>query len=379
MSETIEPKTEKTIVGADRLSIYLPLIKGKTIGVVGNQTSRVGNDHLVDVLIDRGIKIQTIFSPEHGFRGNADAGERVNNSVDEKTGIPIISLHGKTKKLPPDYLNGIDYLLFDIQDVGVRFYTYLSTLHYVMEACAKSKTKLIVLDRPNPNARYIDGPMMEKEFMSFLGLHPVPVVYGMTIGEYAQMINGEGWLNGKQMCDLTVVPLVNWDHNKNYSLPIKPSPNLQNDQTIQLYPSLCFFEQTPISVGRGTKFPFQVFGSPQLREKFDFSFKPVPNIVAKRPKFNGQVCYGIDLRKEKQTNQLNLSWLILAYSKANNKNQFFYKNFALLAGTKTLEWQIQEGYSEDQIRESWQENLDAFKKIRNKYLIYTPSSMKPEF
>ena len=362
--------SKKIIVGADRINIYLPIIKGKTIGLVANQTSKIGQDHIVDVLIKKGIKIKTIFSPEHGFRGSADAGEPVYNSRDEKTGIPIISLYGKTKKLPKKHLKGIDFLIFDIQDVGVRFYTYLSTLHYVMEACAESKTKLIVLDRPNPNASYVDGPVMEKEFMSFLGLHPVPIVYGMTIGEYAKMINGEGWLKKGKTCDLIVISLANWNRDKEYSLPVRPSPNLPNDQAIQLYPSLCLFEQTSISIGRGTEFPFQVFGSPQFKKHFNFSFIPKPNIVAKLPKFNGQRCYGMDLRKEKQKNRIDLSWLIIAYSKINDKDRFFYKGFSRLAGTKTLEKQIKNGYSEDQIRKSWQRNLNKFKAMRKKYLIY---------
>ena len=286
-------------VGAERFQLYSELLKGKNVGVVANQTSFLEKEqqHLVDFLISKGISVKKVFAPEHGFRGTADAGEHVKDGIDSKTGIPLISLYGSNKKPTQGQLKGIDVLIFDIQDVGARFYTYISTLHYVMEACAESGIPVIVLDRPNPNGHYIDGPILEKEHQSFVGMHPIPIVHGMTMGEYAKMINGEGWLENKIQCELKVIPMENYDHKKEYSLPIKPSPNLPNDKAINLYPSLCFFEGTLLSEGRGTEMQFQIYGAPFLpKEKYPFTFTPKPNEGSKSPKFNGQICFGEDLR-----------------------------------------------------------------------------------
>ncbi|WP_435255074.1 exo-beta-N-acetylmuramidase NamZ family protein [Tenacibaculum sp. A30] len=379
-----EPKTIKT--GADRTTAYLPLLKNKNIAIVANQTSvlqvlqraevapnimgsKMVQHHLVDYLHNyEGVNVQKVFAPEHGFRGKADAGEAIADGKDIKTGIPIISLYGKNKKPSPEQLNGIDAVVFDIQDVGARFYTYISTLHYVMEACAEANIPVILLDRPNPNGHYIDGPMLEPEHTSFVGMHPVPVVYGMTIGEYGQMINGEKWLANGVKCDLTVIPLENYTHQSTYSLPIKPSPNLPNDVSINLYPSLCFFEGTNVSAGRGTDKQFQIYGSPYL-EKTGFSFTPQPNEGAKHPKYKGEVCFGEDLSTHIRLANLDLSWLKKAYEQSPKKD-FFNAFFTKLAGTKKLQEQIEQGLSEEEIKTSWQQGLNDFKKVREQYLLY---------
>ncbi|MCF6213573.1 MAG: DUF1343 domain-containing protein [Flavobacteriaceae bacterium] len=364
------------VVGANRLKAYLPLIKDKRVAVVANQTSVIfkkdkTHTHLVDSLLRLQVNVIKVFSPEHGFRGQADAGEHVANGIDISTGLALISLYGKNKKPTAAQLKNIDIVIFDIQDVGVRFYTYISTLHYVMEACAEAHIPVIVLDRPNPNAHYIDGPVLEPLHKSFVGMHPVPLVYGMTIGEYAQMINGENWLKNGVKCDLKVIDLKNYSHKTFYTLPIKPSPNLPNAKAVNLYPSLALFEGTVISCGRGTEMQFQIFGAPFLpNKKYDFGFTPQSNFGAKYPKFKGLFCNGLDLRKTDTLNQLNLKWLIDAYKSTKNKSQFFNKFFTKLAGTKKLQQQIEQGLSEKHIKKKGQKDLEAFKKIRAHYLIY---------
>ncbi|WP_299108693.1 DUF1343 domain-containing protein [uncultured Tenacibaculum sp.] len=380
-----QPTTFK--VGADRTNLYLNKLKGKNIAIVANQTSiihvlqraevspnvmgsKLVAHHLVDYLHNYGnINVQKVFAPEHGFRGKADAGEVVVDGIDTKTKLPIVSLYGKNKKPSQAQLEGIDVVVFDIQDVGARFYTYISTLHYVMEACAEANIPVIVLDRPNPNGHYIDGPVLETEHTSFVGMHPVPVVYGMTIGEYGQMINGEQWLKDKAQCDLTIVPIEGYTHEYQYSLPIKPSPNLPNDASINLYPSLCFFEGTNVSAGRGTNTQFQIYGSPFLKD-FDYSFTPQPNEGAKYPKHKNEVCYGENLTETDELAHLNLGWLLKAYQQTSAKEKFFNAFFTKLAGTKKLQQQIEQGLSEKEIKNSWKSDLEAFKKTRAKYLIY---------
>lgn len=361
--------------GAERTNLYLHLLKGKNVAIAGNQTSSIKTKsknniqkHLVDSLLSLGIKVKKVFAPEHGFRGEADAGEIVKNGIDTKTGLPIISLYGENKKPSAAQLAGINVVVFDIQDVGTRFYTYISSLHYVMEACAELKIPVLILDRPNPNGHYIDGPVLELAHKSFVGMHKVPVVYGMTIGEYGKMINGEKWLENDLQCDLTVIPLENYTHETAYSLPVKPSPNLPNDKSINLYPSLCFFEGTNVSAGRGTEMQFQIYGSPFLT-KGAFTFTPQANEGAKYPKYKNELCYGEDLRKTEHLSKLDLSYLIKAY-KQNTSKEFFNAFFTKLAGTQKLQQQIEQGVSEEEIRKTWEKDLIEFKKIRNKYLIY---------
>jgi len=372
---------EEIIVGANKVDELLPKLKNKRVGIVANQTSVIfksGNNHthLVDSLVALNVDVKTVFSPEHGFRGKADAGEIVKDGKDIKTGLPIISLYGKNKKPFPKQLENLDVVIFDVQDVGVRFYTYISTLHYVMEACAEAKIPVIVLDRPNPNGHYVDGPVLEREFKSFVGMHPVPIVHGMTIGEYAKMINGEQWLKNKIQCDLTIIPVTNYTHQTTYSLPIKPSPNLPNDQAINLYPSLCLFEGTSISVGRGTEKQFQVIGTPEyILKRHSYNFTPKPNFGAKKPKHKGKQCNGYDLTKEPRLSELNLKWLLEFYETHTQyapKTPFFNKNkfFSKLAGTNKLQEQIEGGFSENQIKATWKAGLEDFRKIRAKYLIY---------
>ena len=356
--------------GADNSENYLPLLKDKKVGVVSNQTGILSNKiHLVDFLVSNAIQVQKIFAPEHGFRGTADAGELIIDGKDTKTGLPIISLYGANKKPIPEQLEGIDILIFDIQDVGARFYTYISSLHYIMEACAENNIPLLVLDRPNPNGFIIDGPILEKEFSSFVGMHPVPVLYGMTIGEYAQMINGEKWLKEEGQCNLQVIPCVDYDRNASCHLPERPSPNLPNDQAINLYASLCFFEGTNVSVGRGTDKQFQIYGSPYLPQS-GFSFIPQPNFGAKEPMYKGVSCFGEDLTTIEPVSQIELKWLIRAYNTTEDKTTFFNPFFTKLAGTQTLRLQIEEGISERKIKKSWKPGLDQFKEIRKKYLLY---------
>ena len=371
--------TIKTIndikVGADRTWEYLPLLKNKSVGIVANQSSNIKYTHLVDSLVSLGVNVKKVFCPEHGFRGKVDAGEKVKTYKDNKTGLAIISLYGKNKKPAPADLKDVDVLIFDIQDVGARFYTYLSTLHYVMEACAENDKLLIVLDRPNPNGYYIDGPVLEDSYKSFLGLHPVPVVYGMTIGEYAQMINGEGWLKGGLKCTLKVITLDTYIHTDLYELPVRPSPNLPNMASVYLYPSLGLFEGTVMSVGRGTDLPFQIIGHPTL-QKTNYKFTPKPKNGAMEPKYNGQVCNGHNLLNfgteyMKNIKQIYLYWLIGSYKNTPDKSVFFDENFNYHAGNATLQKQIKDGVDEVEIRKSWQNDLTKFKIIRKKYLIYT--------
>ena len=358
--------------GADNYQKYLPLLKDKKVGIVTNQTGILSdNTHLVDFILEKKIAIQTIFAPEHGFRGTADAGEHVDDGKDPKTGLSIISLYGDNKKPKPAQLANLDVIVFDLQDVGARFYTYISSLHYVMEACAENGIPLIILDRPNPNGSIVDGPLLEKEFTSFVGMHPIPLLHGMTIGEYGKMINGQKWLKNAAQCKLTVIPCINYNRKMQYSLLVKPSPNLPNDQSINLYASLCLFEGTNVSVGRGTEKQFQIYGSPFLTKKsFDFSFTPKPNFGAKDPMHNGKECFGEDLTSYPKLTQLELKWVIKAYQNTADKTTFFNAFFTKLAGTKKLQTQIENGVSENKIRQSWQKDLTAFKKMRTKYLIY---------
>jgi len=365
----------QVIVGAARTELYCPLLKGKQIAVVANKSSVAGGIHVVDALLNEGIHISRIFSPEHGFRMNAEAGETVGNQIDSLTGIKVVSLYGKHAKPSAGNLAGIDLVLFDLQDVGVRFYTYISTLTYVMEACAENNIPLIVLDRPNPNGSYIDGPVLEKQFASFVGLHPVPVVYGMTIGEYARMVNGEGWLSNGVKCHLQVIPLSGYTHQTRYDLPVRPSPNLPNSNAVCLYPSLCLFEGTAISVGRGTSYPFEVFGCPEMKD-MGFTFTPVsiPG-VSVHPPYEGVLCHGVDLREYSGKNpggpkKINLEWLVEACRDWQGKPGFFNGYFNKLAGNATLQQQILSGKTEKEIRESWKPAIEKFKEIRKKYLLY---------
>ena len=359
--------------GADQPSKYLPLLKDKKVGLVVNQSSTAGEQHLLDFLLHRGIQVEKIFCPEHGFRGDADAGEMVNDEKDSKTGLPVISLYGKNKKPGPDQLTGLDVLVFDIQDVGVRFYTYLSTLHYVMEAAAENQLPVVVLDRPNPNGDYVAGPVLDPEFKSFVGMEPIPVVHGCTLGEMAQMINGERWLKDSIQCQLTVIPVKNYTHQTSYSLPVKPSPNLPNDISIRLYPSLCFFEATQMSVGRGTWFPFQVVGYPDPKMgSFEFTPESIPG-MAKKPKQEGKTCYGVDLREASKDYGFNLNLFLNYYHQFEKESDFLDRPewFNLLAGTDKVLNLIREGASWDELEASWQPALSQYKEMRKKYLLYT--------
>ena len=359
--------------GAERIGLYLDSLKGKRVAIVANQTSVIHGVHLVDSLLSLHINVVKIFAPEHGFRGDVDAGEHINSSKDEKTGKPLISLYGNHKKPTEEDLNDVDVVIFDIQDVGVRFYTFLSTLHYVMEACAEFNKPIIVLDRPNPNAHYVDGPILEPEYKSFVGLHPVPIVYGMTIGEYAKMINGEHWLKDSLQCKLMVVPIKNYTHKSKYSLPIPPSPNLKTDVAIALYPSLCLFEATTISVGRGTDFPFEVYGHPRF-PKLGFSFSPKPQVGSRYPLHVNKVCNGYDLRMTQKNRkyELNLFYLTNARDLLGDSAVFIDQNsfFNRLAGNASLKEQLYKGWGPQEIRSSWKAGIEAFLKTRKKYLIY---------
>ena len=371
------------VVGANRVSTYLPFLKEKKVGVVANQTSVIftsggannaekGFTHLVDSLLALNIAIQKVFAPEHGFRGQADAGEKVADGIDQKTGLPLISLYGKNRKPSNEQLKNLDVVLFDIQDVGVRFYTYIATLQLVMEACAENDVPVVVLDRPNPNGQYVDGPTMEPEHTGFLGMTEIPLVYGMTIGEYGKMINEEGWLEGGKRANLTIVPLENYTHSSEYSLPIRPSPNLPNDVSINLYPSLGLFEGTNINAGRGTEFQFQRYGASFLDStQYNFTYTPLPNFGSKTPKENGQKCFGKDLSEHPRINEVSLKWLMDAYNNTMEKEKFFLTSgFTKHAGTKKLQQLIEAGHTEEDIKATWQPQLDAFKKIRENYLIY---------
>ena len=364
------------IVGANQTDLYLPILNGKRVGIVANQTSVIfhneGYTHLIDSLVSIQVDVMKVFSPEHGFRGKADAGEVIKDGMDTKTGLPIISLYGKNKKPSKEALEGLDMVIFDIQDVGVRFYTYISTLHYIMEACAEQNIPVLILDRPNPNGHYVDGPTLEVEHKSFLGMHPIPLIHGMTIGEYAQMINGEQWLENKVQCDITIIPLKNYTHQSSYSLPIRPSPNLPNDQAIKLYPSLGLFEGTNVNAGRGTEFQFQRYGAPFLdQSSFTFTYTPKANFGAKYPKHKDKLCYGENLETNNHKNGVTLQWLIKAYKNATDKSLFFKtSSFTLHSGTEKLQQQIEANMPEEEIKKTWQEGINKFKKTRSKYLIY---------
>ncbi len=387
---SLKSKNDKKeiITGADNFDAYLPLLEGKRVGVVTNQTGIVryienraqaenitlntnqeGMMSVVDFLLDNKVDVQKIYAPEHGFRGTADAGELIKDGKDTKTGLSIISLYGDNKKPKPEQLDGIDVLVFDLQDVGARFYTYISSLHYIMEACAEKNLPLIVFDRPNPNGAIIDGPILEKQNSSFIGMHTIPVLHGMTIGEYGKMINGEKWLKDSVQCELTVIPCLNYKRTMFYHLPVKPSPNLPNDKAINLYASLCFFEGTNVSLGRGTDKQFQIYGSPDLPDS-GFSFTPMPNEGSKEPPQKGKLCFGEDLSNASRVKKLELKWLLKAYEETSDKSVFFTSFFTKLAGTETLRQQIESGMSEDDIRDSWKDGLSDFKKMRKKYLIY---------
>jgi len=365
------------ITGAEQTERYLSLLQNKRVAVCFNPTSVIGKTHLVDTLLSADINIVKIFAPEHGFRGEAEAGAIIQSAMDAKTGIPIVSLYGKNKKPTPEQLKGVDIVLFDIQDVGCRFFTYISTLHYVMEATAAAKIPVLILDRPNPNGYFVDGPVLEEKFKSFVGMHPVPVVHGMTIGEYAQMINGEKWLENNLVCELKIIECENYTHNSRYSLPVKPSPNLNSDEAIYLYPSLCLFEGTDISLGRGTLTPFQIFGHPNLTVgNFYFTPEPIKG-VSENPPQKGNKCRGFDLTQEARNNlqgnnSFNLSYLITAYKHFPKEMKFFTNPdfFDKLAGNSTLRWQIINGRTEEEIHTSWKPALDNFKKTRTKYLLY---------
>jgi uncharacterized protein YbbC (DUF1343 family) len=360
------------LVGAERTNQYVSALEGKKVGIVGNQSSLIEKTHLVDSLVSLGIDVQRVFSPEHGFRGTADAGEIVANGKDVKTGLPVISLYGSNKKPTKEQLVGLDIMVFDIQDVGVRFYTYISTLHYIMEACAEAGIPLILLDRPNPNGHYVDGPVLELAYKSFVGMHQVPIVYGMTIGEYGQMINGEKWLKNDVECDLTVIACQNYWREMHYSLPVAPSPNLRSDVSIQLYPGLCLLEATTVSVGRGTDGPFERYGHPGF-PKTEFSFTPESGPGSKNPKLKGRLCHGYNLNNDsnKRVSKFDLS-LLLNASKLLKGKTFIdrQKAFNGLAGNSALAKQLAAGTSEETIRASWKEDLDKFKIMREKYLLY---------
>jgi len=363
-------------LGAERTEFYLPLLQGKAVGIVANQTSLIGQTHLVDTLLSLGVNVKCAFAPEHGFRGNASAGEKISDSKDPKTGLPIVSLYGSNYKPSPKQLEGLDVVIFDIQDVGARFYTYISTMSYMMEACAENGIGMMVFDRPNPNGHYVDGPVLKKDFSSFVGLHEIPVVHGMTVVEYATMVNGEGWLKNDSKCNLTVVEMENYSRNTAYELPVAPSPNLPNQKAIYLYPSLCFFEGTLVSEGRGTDKPFQQFGYPKMPNgNTSFTPKSIKG-VASSPKFDGKECAGMDLSiltedSLRALSKLNLDWLVSTYQSYPEKEKFFDKKFFdMLAGSSELREQITAGKTADEIRETWQTDLLEFKMKRKKYLLY---------
>jgi uncharacterized protein YbbC (DUF1343 family) len=362
-------------VGAERMEAYLPFLKDKNIALVANHTALVKESHLADTLISLGINLKKIFSPEHGFRGLADAGEHLGNYTDEKTGLPVISLYGKNFKPKPEDLTGIDIVVFDIQDVGVRFYTYLSTMHYVMEACAENEIKFLLLDRPNPNGYFIDGPVLDMKYKSFVGMHPIPLVHGMTLGELAKMINGEGWLKNGMQCDLEIISCENYIHATMYRLPVKPSPNLPNMLAVYLYPSLGLFEGTAMNVGRGTEFPFQVYGHPDMKNTV-FSYTPVSLEGSdKNPKHKDRLCNGVDLRDFEERfvvdrKEIIFEWLQFAYKSMDNKEDFFNPFFKNLVGNEQIEEMIKRGAGITQIRRSWEKDVAQFRELRKNYLLY---------
>ncbi len=372
----IQPQKKDIVLGAERLDEYLPLIQGKKVALTINHTSVIGDTHLVDFLREQSVDIVRIFAPEHGFRGEADAGEKVTGGKDPKTGLPIVSLYGSRKKPLAEDMAGLDYVIFDIQDVGARFYTYISTMHYVMEAAAENGVKVIILDRPNPNGHYVAGPVLEPEFSSFVGMHPIPVVHGLTVGELAMMINGEGWLKNGLTCDLRVISCENYDHSTPYSLPIKPSPNLPNMKSIYLYPTLCFFEGTQMSIGRGTDLQFQVIGSPFHPEE-EFSFTPEPKPGAKNPKHNGIKCKGVNLAEKEEDilrsqGGINWEYLLHFYATSEKKSDFFNRKafFDKLAGTDSLRKGFEAKKTIQDIEKEWSTNLNEYKYKRKQYLLY---------
>ncbi len=362
-------------VGAEQTEKYLPLIKNKRIALAANHTSMIGSVHLADSMISMGVNIRVILAPEHGFRGTADAGEKVDDGIDRKTGVRIVSLYGKHQKPDKKDLHGIDLVIFDIQDVGARYYTYISTMHFIMEACAENAVPLLILDRPNPNGFYVDGPVLEKKYTSFSGMHPVPIVHGLTVAEYACMINGERWLKNGVQCKLTYITAEHYSHRDLYSLPVKPSPNLPDMTSVYLYPSLCLFEGTVVSVGRGTKRPFQIIGYPGFTNE-DFSFTPVSiEGSAKNPLYEGKLCGGLDIIRDAELHKINihrlqLSWLKTMYQNFPNKKKFFNDYFNHLAGNSTLKQQIINDVSENEIKQGWEPGIKKFKFIRKKYLLY---------
>lgn len=375
-SQKTQADKGKLQVGAERLEAYLPALKGKKIGIVLNHTATVGASNLLDTLLSLGIRVEKVFVPEHGLRGTADAGEKITDGKDPRTGVPVISLYGKKRKPSAEDVAGLDLLLFDIQDVGVRFYTYISTLHHVMDGCVEHKLPLMVLDRPNPNGHFIDGPVLDTAYRSFVGMHPVPIVHGMTIGEYARMINGQGWLPGGKSCQLEVIPCANYTHDTPYNLPLKPSPNLPNMRSIYLYPSICYFEGTQVSLGRGTNKQFQVLGTPGF-PKGDYQFTPEPYEGAMDPFLKGQLCTGYDLSNLnpddiRNWRKIDLSYLIHFYQEYPQKEKFFLANNFIdkLAGGDHLRKQIIAGMSEEDIRASWQDGLKAYKAMRKPYMLY---------
>jgi len=367
---------KKILTGADQTEKYIPLLKGKKVGLVINPTAQINGISLADTLQARGVNIKAIFGPEHGFRGDADAGEKVGNYIDKKSGLPVISLYGKKHAPSKEDLKGIDILVFDIQDVGVRFYTYTITMAYVMQACADNGIPMMILDRPNPNGQLIDGPVLDPKFKSGVGMHKIPIAHGLTTAEFAQMVNGENWLENGKKCDLKIIKLQNYTHGMRYPLPVKPSPNLPNELSIYLYPSLCLFEGTAISQGRGTAYPFQVLGHPSLKGKYKFHFTPVSiSGMSKQPPLENQVCYGIDFRNTdieeiRKQDKLNIKVIIDLYKNFPDKDKFFTPFFNKLAGNYILMQQIKNGKSEQEIRKSWEEDLNNYKKTRSKYLLY---------
>tara|TARA_B100001093_G_C26857957_1_gene1028395 strand:- start:4494 stop:5645 length:1152 start_codon:yes stop_codon:yes gene_type:complete len=357
-------------IGASQIDNYISLLKGKRVAIVANQSSEVNGVHLVDTLISKNINIEIIFAPEHGFRGLSDAGSQIYDALDEKTGLTIYSLYGSSKKPSKKLLDSVDIMVFDLQDVGARFYTYISTLHYVMEACAENDIPLLVLDRPNPNGHYIDGPVLDSRLSSFVGMHPIPIVHGMTLAEYAKMINGEFWLSDSIQCQLYCQKIKNYTHNMSYKLPVKPSPNLPNSQSISLYPSLCLFEGTDLSVGRGTQFQFQILGSPFL-DSCNFSFTPISRVGAIYPKHENKECCGWDLQSCSFGNEINLTYLIDSFRQyASQKRPFFNSFFDRLSGSSELRKQIELGWTANQIKKTWADDLEDFKKVRQLYLLY---------
>ena len=359
-------------VGSEKMNEYLNKISNKSVGLLVNHSSSVRSTHLIDTLISKNINIKKIFSPEHGFTGNIERGKKVNGDtliIDNKI-IPIISMYGKSRIPTKESMKGLDIVIFDIQDVGTRFYTYISAMHNMMNICAELGISLIVLDRPNPNSGYIDGPVLDMEYQSYIGMHEIPIVHALTVGELAMMIKGEKWIRNSEKLKLSVIKIDNWDHNKEYKLPIRPSPNLPNQQSILLYPSLCLFEQTIVSIGRGTPYPFQVIGHPNYDNK-SFSFTPKSVTEESKPKLENEKCFGIDLKKIKVKKELNIKYLIDFYNRLKSTNSdFFGKYFYRIAGNKILENQIKDGISEREIRLSWKADIDKYKKIRKKYLLY---------